>query len=175
MSFEQGSVTLRRSVTSDAEALLAIRSHPVSRRYQPIVPGSLTMLKRAIEQRGSVPLTPTLSQKVQWTVVVNDVPVGWVTLDVTSREHRIASIGYAIAPDYHGRGLASAAVNQLATIAFDPESLAIERIEAVAAVENIASRRVLEKCGFELEGIARGYLIISGERVDHAMYARLRS
>lgn len=175
MNPEHGPATLRRAVPNDAEFILAIRAHPVARRYQPIVPGSLETFKRVLEQRGSISLSPEVSQKVQWTVVVDDVPAGWVTVDVTSREHHIASIGYAIHPDYHGRGLASSAVNQVVTIAFDPQALAIERLEAVAAVENVASRRVLEKCGFELEGIARGYLIISGERVDHARYATLRT
>jgi ribosomal-protein-alanine N-acetyltransferase len=47
-------------------------------------------------------------------------------------------------------------------------------VEAVEAVGNAASRRVLEKTGFRCEGIARGLLVIGGERVDHARYAVLR-
>ena len=66
-------------------------------------------------------------------------------------------------------------VAQVIPVAFDPAGLALERLEAVAAVENVASRRVLEKNGFRFEGIARGYLIIAGARVDHARYGLLRS
>jgi RimJ/RimL family protein N-acetyltransferase len=51
----------------------------------------------------------------------------------------------------------------------------LERLQAVAAVENVASRKVLENAGFALEGIQRQLLIIHGERVDHAMYALLRT
>ncbi len=165
---------IRRSRAPDATAILAIRSHPISRRFQPIVPGNLQALERILGIRGSLPLTPRQSSKVQWTVLVDDEPAGWVSLDVTSREHHIGSVGYALAPAYHGRGIASGALRHVVGTAFDPIQLGLERLEAIAAVENIASRRVLEKCDFHFEGIATGLLIIDGERVDHARYELMR-
>ena len=36
------------------------------------------------------------------------------------------------------------ALSQVIPTAFDPDGLALERLEAVAAVDNVASRRVLE-------------------------------
>lgn len=166
---------LRRARAEDAEAILAIRAHPISRHYQPLRPGTLEGLRNALAERGSSPLTPDQAGKLQWSVVVDGVPVGWVTVEVTSREHHSGTLGYSIHPDYHGRGLATAAVRATLPFVFDPAGLALERLEAVAAVENTASRRVLEKCGFTFEGIARGYLILSGKRVDHARYARLHT
>jgi RimJ/RimL family protein N-acetyltransferase len=165
---------LRRCRVEDADAILAIRSHPVTRRYQPIEPGSLADLRRALAERADTPLTPDLAGKVQWTIVVDGEAVGWVSIDVRSRSHNVASLGYSIDPRYHGRGIASAAVQRVLPIVFDPDGLNIERLEAVAAVDNLASRRVMEKNGLRFEGIARGYLIIDGRRVDHAVYARLR-
>lgn len=164
---------LRRSLASDAEAIFAIRSHPVTRRFQPIIPGSLEGLEQKLAMRGSLPLTPELSGTVQWTIVVASEPAGWVSIDVTERNHHVANLGYAVHPRHHGRGIASAAVQRVIAVAFDPHQIALERLEAVAAVDNHASRRVLEKCGFRCEGIARGLLIISGERVDHARYGLL--
>lgn len=105
---------------------------------------------------------------------MDDEVGGWVSVEVTSRSHHIANLGYSLDPRFHGRGRDDAAVCKLLGTIFDPNRLTIERLEAVAAVENVASRRVLEKCGFAFEGIARGYLILSGERVDHARYALLR-
>jgi RimJ/RimL family protein N-acetyltransferase len=164
---------LRRARAEDAEAILAIREHPITRQYQPLVPGTLETWRRMLAERGSAPLTPRQAGKVQWSVVVGGGPVGWVTIDVTSRDHHSGTLGYSIHPDYHGKGLATAAVRAALPLALAPGGLALERLEAVAAVENIASRRVLEKSGFTFEGIARGYLILSGVRVDHARYARL--
>jgi RimJ/RimL family protein N-acetyltransferase len=64
-------------------------------------------------------------------------------------------------------------VREAIRIAFGAGGLGLERIEAVAAVENVASRRVLEKSGFQFEGIRRGLLRIQGRRVDHACYGIL--
>ena len=166
---------IRRSRASDAEAMFEIRSQPATRRFQPMIPGSPASLQRTLVERGTAPLAPEQAGKVQWTIVVDENPAGWVTVDVTQRAHHIASLGYSVDSRLHGRGLATWAVRQVAQIAFDPNGLAIERLEAVAAIENSASRRVLEKCGFSYEGVARGYLILSGERVDHARYARLHN
>jgi ribosomal-protein-alanine N-acetyltransferase len=41
--------------------------------------------------------------------------------------------------------------------------------------ENIASRRLLERCGFKYEGVAQAYLQIGGEWRDHVLYAALRA
>lgn len=117
---------------------------------------------------------PDQSEKLQWTIVVDAEPAGWVSLDITSRDHHIGSVGYALAPPFHGRGLASGALRHVIGIAFDPDQLRLERLEAVAAVGNVASRRVLEKCGFRCEGVATGLLIIDDQRVDHARYELMR-
>ena len=87
----------------------------------------------------------------------------------------VGAVGYALAPAYHGRGVMPVALSRVIPVAFDPAGLALERLEAVAAAENSASRRVLEKCGFRFEGMSRGYLVIDGLRVDHARYGLLRS
>ncbi|MBA3276111.1 MAG: GNAT family N-acetyltransferase [Chloroflexia bacterium] len=75
---------------------------------------------------------------------------------------------------FRGRGLATGAVRQVVEIAFDPHGLALDRLEANAAVENIASRRVLVKAGFREEGIAGKLLIIDGVRVDHVRFGLVR-
>jgi RimJ/RimL family protein N-acetyltransferase len=40
---------------------------------------------------------------------------------------------------------------------------------------NAASRRVAEKCGFKLEGIARGAMFHRGQNYDLEMYSILRA
>ena len=113
--------------------------------------------------------------KAQWVIEVDGQPAGWITLDVTSREHGIASMGYTLATAFHGQGIATAAAHQLIDIAFDPDGLNLYRLEAVAAVPNYASQRLLEKVGFRKEGTANGLLVIDGKRVDHVRFGLLRS
>jgi ribosomal-protein-alanine N-acetyltransferase len=82
-----------------------------------------------------------------------------------------ANLGYWVAERANGRGLATNAVGEVIPIAFG--ELGLHRLEAGTLVENLASRRVLEKNGFEQIGIARGYLHIGGDWRDHMLFQLL--
>ena len=82
-----------------------------------------------------------------------------------------AHIGYWIGERYAGRGLMSDAVKVLTRFAFD--TLRLHRIEAACIPDNIRSIRVLEKAGFQHEGLLRSYLRINGFWQDHYLYARI--
>lgn len=168
-------VTIRQSTADDAPALHAIRSEPSARTFQPLKTVSLASLAATLRERASLPLDPSLDGKTQWTIDVDGEVAGWISLDITSREHGIAAIGYTVGEAYRGRGVATAAARLLIALAFDPDGIALDRLEAVAAVENSASRRVLANAGFREEGMARGLLVISGLRVDHVRFGLLRS
>ena len=171
---DQPGATMRRAVAADAEWMSAVRRQPSASRYQPLRMYPADRLRAMLAARESLPLDATLDGKVQWAVESCGVGVGWVSLDVTSREHGIAAVGYTIGEEFRGRGLATWAVRQVIALAFDPNGLDLQRLEAVAAVDNLASRRVLAKAGFVEEGIARGLLVIDGVRVDHARFGLLR-
>jgi [ribosomal protein S5]-alanine N-acetyltransferase len=70
-------------------------------------------------------------------------------------------------------GYMSAAVKALIPFAF--ANLRLHRLEAACIPTNVASIRLLEKCGFVREGHAREYLCINGVWQDHLLYARLPS
>ena len=82
-----------------------------------------------------------------------------------------ASLGYWMGVTYAGRGYMREAVSTLLPVAFG--TLRLHRIEAASMLNNAASIRVLEVCGFEREGIARSYLKINGRWEDHILYARV--
>jgi ribosomal-protein-alanine N-acetyltransferase len=79
-----------------------------------------------------------------------------------------ASVGYWIAEDRNGRGLASAAVRHVKEIAFG--ELGLHRLEAGTLVHNAASQRVLERNGFAPFGRAPRYLRIAGRWQDHILF-----
>ena len=85
---------------------------------------------------------------------------------------RTAEIGYYIAQPFWGRGLASSAVKQLCSHLF--RNTDILRIFAEPFAENIASCRVLEKAGFQLEGVLRSNAVKNGMVRDMKLYARIR-
>ena len=118
---------------------------------------------------------PTATGAVEWIIEVDGEPAGRVRLNVESRSHKIGSIGYGLTARHRGKGIVSTAVRLVNQIAFDPNGFGLERLEAIAAVDNLASRRVLAQSGFQFEGTLRSYLIIRGKRVDHASYSRLKT
>jgi RimJ/RimL family protein N-acetyltransferase len=76
---------------------------------------------------------------------------GNIALHGIDTVRRQASVGYRIAPWTRGRGVATAAVNALVAWAFPRYGLG--RISLTHAVENTASCRVAEKCGFTLRAV----------------------
>lgn len=83
-----------------------------------------------------------------------------------------AEIGYVVNPDFWGHGYATEAVRRVIRFGFD--FLAIHRIEAKYMVGNDASRRVMEKCGMQFEGVRRDGLLIKNEYVSVGCCAILR-
>ena len=81
-------------------------------------------------------------------------------------------IGYFIDREFTGRGLATWAVGHVVRFAMTQAGL--HRVEASVMPCNIASQRVLEKCGFRREGLSLRYLEIQGKWEDHFIYAITR-
>lgn len=167
-------VRLRPVCADDAEMVADWRSEASARRYQPLRVMPLEELREQLAKRGKNEITPESDGEFQWIIETADGPLGWIGLTMISREHGLATIGYTIAEAFRGKGYATAAVKAVQPIAFDPNQFDLDRLEAVAALDNIASQKVLERAGFSFEGIARAYLVVNGERLDHARYAVLR-
>ncbi|AQK63924.1 Acyl-CoA N-acyltransferase (NAT) superfamily protein [Zea mays] len=106
-------------------------------------------------------------------VCFGDVPVGQVSVWPYADEGgRRANLGYALAHDQWGRGIAAAAVRMVVGTVFD-DLPGLERLEAVTDVANVRSQRVLEKAGFHREGVLRRY--IAGRRGSGARDAVIYS
>lgn len=170
-------ITLRRATAADGPLVHSWRMQPSTSVFQPTLPLSLADVRTMLANRASVAIVPNASGTIQWLVCAPEEPVGWITVTISpdDRRHAKGSIGYTIGEQFRGRGFGSAGLRAVLPIAFDPRQLALERLEAVAAVNNIASRRVLEHGGFQCEGVLRGLLEINGVRVDHAIYGLLRT
>lgn len=108
-----------------------------------------------------------------FAITVDDRAVGSIGAFRQENIHfRTAEMGYYIAPPFWNRGLTSSAVKQLCSHIF--QNTDILRIFAEPFAENIASCRVLEKTGFQLEGILRSNAVKNGVVRDMKLYARIR-
>lgn len=99
--------------------------------------------------------------------------LGGAGLNQPNIGNRFCNLGYWVRTSEHNRGIASEATRALAKAAFEdlPE---LDRIEIVAAIENIPSRKAAEKSGATREGILRKRLIINGRIHDAAMFSFVR-
>jgi [ribosomal protein S5]-alanine N-acetyltransferase len=68
-----------------------------------------------------------------------------------------AEIGYALSKDEWGKGLMTEAVSAFVKLLLSIDG--IYRVSAVCDLDNLASSRVMEKCGMSYEGILRRYII----------------
>jgi len=102
----------------------------------------------------------------------DDALVGGVNL---SHVHRgvaqSCSMGYWMGERYARQGLMSDAVKAAVSFSFD--DLGLHRVEAACVPDNIPSRDLLRKIGFQEEGYARKYLRINGKWQDHLLFAWL--
>jgi ribosomal-protein-alanine N-acetyltransferase len=104
----------------------------------------------------------------------DDALVGGLTLaNVRRGVAQAGSLGYWMGEPFAGQGYMSRAVRALIPFGFGP--LRLHRLEAACIPTNNASIRLLERCGFSREGLARRYLCINGLWQDHFLYALLNS
>jgi ribosomal-protein-alanine N-acetyltransferase len=76
-------------------------------------------------------------------------------------------LGYWVAKRHSGQGIASTAV----ALATDHcLQVGLHRVEALVRPENGASRKVLERLGFQVEGLSRDALYVDGAWRDHLRY-----
>jgi RimJ/RimL family protein N-acetyltransferase len=163
------------SVEPRADAVPALRSW---------ADGDLALLERASEddyvpliEHIPTPFDPGLARawveargETEWVIVAAGEPVGGVGYALR-HVPGLAEVGYWIVPERRGAGLATAAVELVVSRAF---TAGIERLQATVEPWNVPSQRVLEKAGFDREGLLRGYARWGDEpRRDIYLYARL--
>ncbi|XP_068340529.1 uncharacterized protein [Pyrus communis] len=109
------------------------------------------------------------------SICIDDLSIGFVTMFPGSGDDRHkADMGYALAARYWGLGITTKAVKiALSQVFKDYPDLV--RLQSFVAVENKASQRVLEKVGFQREGVLRKYLYLKGDIKDMVVYSFLSS
>jgi RimJ/RimL family protein N-acetyltransferase len=128
------------------------------------------------ENDGRAFLTMTTSQPdvLVWAIDVDGQAVGGIGLERRSDVERVsAEIGYWLAQPYWNRGIVTAAVRSVTARAFD--SFDLSRIFALPFADNVASRRVLEKAGYVVEGRLRQSAIKDGRLKDQILFAAYRT
>jgi ribosomal-protein-alanine N-acetyltransferase len=137
---------LRRFDENDTDAVFALRSDAEMMRF-------IRAPQKRPESVNWLKLVSSLweTEKIGFCAVIEKASgalIGWCGL-WRLKETGETEIGYAIAGGFQGKGLASEAA--AAFLAYGFETLKLDKIVAVAAPENAASRRVMEKLGMKFD------------------------
>jgi RimJ/RimL family protein N-acetyltransferase/ketosteroid isomerase-like protein len=144
---ETARLVLRPMRIGDAKDVFAYASDPEVLRYTTgTTPMRLEETERWLRDALADPETH------MWAIVMPNDPivVGAIEFGVS---RSVGSVHYALSRPHWGKGLMTEAVGALCGWAFDAV-LGLERIETSVVEMNVASARVLEKCGFRRVGVA---------------------
>ncbi|KAE8733418.1 serine/threonine-protein kinase EDR1-like [Hibiscus syriacus] len=106
------------------------------------------------------------------SICIDDRSIGFVSIFPFSgdEDKHKANFGYGVAVKYWGHGIATKAA-KLAVSRFFLDFPEVVRLEAYVDVENLGSQKVVEKAGFQKEGLLRKYAFIKGKSRDLVLYS----
>lgn len=108
----------------------------------------------------------------QRAIVADGAIIGNITVEKENDVlQKNAEIGYYLLPEYEGKGIMTWAVAEMCQLAF--QEMDILRITALVCKPNQASRRVLEKNGFQQEGLLKSAVVKNEQIYDLCIYGRL--
>lgn len=106
-------------------------------------------------------------------IVMNGEAAGGIGIHAGKDVYRYnGEIGYWLSEKYWGKGIMSEAVKELVDFSFIQTHFL--RLFATIFHNNIASMRVLEKCGFKFEAIHKHTVMKEGKLLDEHLYAMLK-
>lgn len=128
-------------------------------------PHSMQFLEEAIRKSLQV---PRLEYELAIILKDTDNLIGGAHISLTAEKSAIAEIGYAVNPRFQNKGYATEITKALIKYGFEHFNCKI--IYATCDTRNVASYRVLEKCGMQRVGTIIGNRKIRGKIYDSYRY-----
>jgi ribosomal-protein-alanine N-acetyltransferase len=162
-------VTLRPIVAADIPVWFDYLSQPAvyeHTSWKPLAPSQLAHYDDACAEH-----TPSSAFRLAIADRAGGGMVGSIGFHTVSPDNRTAELAYDLSPTVWGKGIASAMGRLLVDWAHGHAGLL--RVQATALTTNTRSLNVLERCGFEREGLLRSYRLVRGRPGDFWMYAHV--
>lgn len=151
---------------------IAWRSEHLTVRHNPLKQMSDSEIETMLLAQSADLSQVGKAESFRWFISVGGEAVGSISLKNISLSMGYGELGYGVAESHHGKGIATAALRLLIEKIFAESTL--RRLLAYVHEENQPSRRVLEKLGFQEEGLLREHYVISGIPVNEVLYALLK-
>ncbi len=165
-------LTLREIRESDAAAVFAIFGDEQVTRYYDVT--TMTTMAQARQMAARLRERNDKGDTLRWGVVRKSDHqfIGTGGFNHFMRGWAVAGIGYDIASAYWNHGYMTEALRAILRYGF--ETLHLNRVEAHVMPANDASARVLEKLGFQREGLLREYGFWKNQYWDLQLFALLQ-
>ena len=142
--------------------------------FFPVTTASITNLESAfkyVDQHLAME-----ARKEQYILVLEDKEMllqGMIIIKNIDWRVPKAELAYFIDKNLQGQGIMTKALGEAVTYGF--EELGMNRLFIITSVDNLSSRRIAEKNGFEAEGVLRkNFRISNGELIDNVCYGKLK-
>jgi ribosomal-protein-alanine N-acetyltransferase len=111
----------------------------------------------------------------RWIIVEKDslAGIGQISIFLVDDKNHWCEIEYCIGSEFQRKGFATEATK--AIIDFSFSSVNFHKIQVCHKENNMASKGLIQKCGFKYEGTLRDYFYMDGEYVSRCFYSMLRS
>jgi RimJ/RimL family protein N-acetyltransferase len=160
---------------ANAGMLWRILQEPDLRRYQDLPDVNRDQFTRVVGSRPTR-FAPGAVGRFEWLVhfiEFGQEPIGWVSLRIGETNRTMAEVGYSVVRTYRGRGIASEAVAALIDEGFNRARL--REIRAYCLPENVSSRAVLRRNGFQDQGTLTRGATVQGKPVDVIAHSLVRA
>jgi RimJ/RimL family protein N-acetyltransferase len=166
-------ISIRRLTIEDAPDLAkAINNKNILDNLRDGIPYPYT--EKDAEEFINITLAATKDSQYVFAITYDGKVVGNIGVFRKDNVHRFtAELGYYIGEPYWGKGIMTEAVKQICDYVF--EHTDIVRIFAQPYALNTASCRVLEKAGFQFEGVLRQNVIKNEQILDMKLYAKIKN
>lgn len=163
---------LRKIEISDADHLFEYLSRKEVTKYYDIE--TLTSKKEAEELIRGLLQRYKIGKQIRWGIILKNSGkfIGTCGFHALEREHFKAEVGYELHPDYWGKGIMTEVLAKIVQYGF--LEMGLNRIEAFYMPANIPSKKVLEKNGFQYEGLLRKRFYTKGDFVDVVLCSLLK-
>jgi ribosomal-protein-alanine N-acetyltransferase len=169
--FESERLLFRKILMSDAKDILLIRSNDDVMRFMDVI--RFESIVDAEKMVQSVEESYIKETGINWAIVEkhSNSFIGYFGFFRIIPEHCRAEIGYALKPDYWGKGYMYETINKMVRFGFD--NIKLHSIEANVNPDNEKSKKVLEKIGFKKEAYFRENYLFNNMFLDSIIYSLL--
>ena len=164
-------LSIEKITQKDLENIHNLNSFPEVDEYNTLgIPENFETTKNFIE-----PLILEMEKenisRYTFKILFEDKFIGLTGIVGGNPKYKKAEIWFKFNPSYWNKGFATETTRALISFCFNEMNL--HRIEAGCAVDNVASKKVLENCGFILEGTQRQNLPLKTGWSDNYEYGLL--